>query len=445
MQKLSNSHPSPLGLVESRSSRNEDTAQSGMKEDCDNISTYPLDSPKIYNFPGTNTWIGFESEVSTPALVQVKWPSIKERLLIALEVINKDMIAEQSREKHARKKHPKRRVFTPELRMSGRRENWWSDNVKVSPCIWILCGSKWCRDKIRKVTKSFDLPVRLFKQRIEVHCGGPTFNADQTLVPRAKLHMDPSRSLVLNEQEGFILYHHIEGRSEGIKSVCGRVCCTTLVKGDRIIDQHVSRIGGVLVRGFFNYDFDIFPLAITTAHGAFECLFWPQLRDNRPFGDSIEVNYSDGGSDMSSESEDDEDYTKDLFQSSYELQHLGCRQVAEINEWIPLDHTVGINFMGKRFQFEDPSDPNTTPADYTVLKFDGLRDTHNVIRSTPEVAITTHTLNEGLSPGPISLVLGLDNISEALLLPGTVQMKPTRETLTVRKIQLPRPLGTISR
>ncbi|KAF6834734.1 hypothetical protein CMUS01_06051 [Colletotrichum musicola] len=325
-------------------------------------------SSKIYNFPDSNIWVGLESEVLATAFVQLKWPDIKEKLLITLDATRNDMIAEQSREKKLRKRDPKRRVIALELRMSGRRESGWSDTVKISPCIWILCGSKWCRDKIRKATKFFDLPVRLFKQRIEVHCGGPTFNANLTLIPRAKLHMDPSRSLIVSDQ-GFLLYHHIEGRSGNINSVCGMVCCITLVQYDHIILQHVSRIGGVLVRGFFNFDFDIFPLAVTTAHRAFQCLSWLQKEVNRISGDFPGVNERDCGSDVSSESEDDEDYVKEYDPIRNELRQLGSRQIADINEWNLLD-SIGYNFEGKRPQHEDNLGSNTSPADY--ISFCGM-------------------------------------------------------------------------
>ncbi|KAF6822259.1 hypothetical protein CPLU01_12119 [Colletotrichum plurivorum] len=399
MQDMALRSPPPLAYAESQPLENEDITGNALGANCDYSITYSTKCEDTYQFRDTNIWVGRESKVSVPAPVQKEWTNIKERLLIALEVTKKKMEANDCCEKHARRRHPRELVFTPELRMSGRLETRWSKTVRISSCIWILCGSTWCRDKIRKATKSMDLPVSLFKQRIEVHCGGPTFNAGHALIPRAKLRMDSSSSLVVNEQEGLLLYHHIEGRPEDMNGVCGMVCCTTLVKEDRIIDQHISGIGGVLIREFLNYDFDVFPLAMTTAHGALESLFWPDAESNDVSGDAVKDTCSVCGSDSTSESEEDEEYWEKAFTMNKKARELGSRQLADIDEWILLDHVVGVNFMGKLFQSGDSSGFNAGPADYTILRSEDIRNSCNILRLAPEVTITAHTPNDKLLPG----------------------------------------------
>ncbi|EQB47745.1 hypothetical protein CGLO_13084 [Colletotrichum gloeosporioides Cg-14] len=402
-------------------------------------------NPFVWKFPNTKVWIGSETLFPIPEEVQTLWARIKGGLLVTLEAVEGEMMREQSQEASLRKRHVQRRRFMTELRMSGccqKHETGKDRKVTLYPCVWILCGSKWCRDKIRKVTERLELPQNLSSQRIEVLEGGPTFNASEVNIPRSQL--DNDRALVPGvAHSGGTILHHIEvAPKQECRSICGMLCCTTFVKDGNVIDQHVSRIGGVLTESFFGLDYKIWPLALTTAHGIFDLLLSEASDDSELTSGSGKSKYlqpSASGS-YSSDSESVYDTDEESSRSEAEIEILGNRNASSVTKWTPLEDVVGINFMGERLSSEQVFDRGT-PADYTILRSDTLNSCRNLISSDPSVEVTTFVLNSNLTPGPVSLIIGIDEVSEASLLPDIVKMPWRQEALLVRKLYTSAPLG----
>ncbi|KAF3808933.1 hypothetical protein GCG54_00011125, partial [Colletotrichum gloeosporioides] len=402
-------------------------------------------NPFVWKFPNTKVWIGSETLFPIPEEVQTLWARIKGGLLVTLEAVEGEMMREQSQEASLRKRHVQRRRFMTELRMSGccqKHETGKDRKVTLYPCVWILCGSKWCRDKIRKVTERLELPQNLSSQRIEVHEGGPTFNASEVNIPRSQL--DNDRALVSGvAHSGGTILHHIEvAPKQECRSICGMLCCTTFVKDGNVIDQHVSRIGGVLTESFFGLDYKIWPLALTTAHGIFDLLLSEASDDSELTSGSGKSKYlqpSASGS-YSSDSESVYDTDEESSRSEAEIEILGNRNASSVTKWTPLEDVVGINFMGERLSSEQVFDRGT-PADYTILRSDTLNSCRNLISSDPSVEVTTFVLNSNLTPGPVSLIIGIDEVSEASLLPDIVKMPWRQKALLVRKLYTSAPLA----
>ncbi|KAK1517960.1 uncharacterized protein CCOS01_12217 [Colletotrichum costaricense] len=371
--------------------------------------------PFVWKFPGTKVWVGSETLFPIPEEVQTLWERVKGGLLATLEAVEGEMMREQSQEPSLRKRHVRRRRFMTELRMSGccqKLKTGKDRKVNLYPCVWILCGSKWCRNKIRKATERLELPQNLSSQRIEVHEGGPTFNASEVNIPRSQL--DNDRALVPGvAHSGGTILHHIEvSPKQECGSICGILCCTTFVKDGNVIDQHVSRIGGVLTETFFDLDYKIWPLALTTAHGIFDLLLSEASDDCELKPDSGKSKYLQTSASVhSSDSESVYDTDEESSESEAEIEVLGDKSASSVTKWTRVEDVVGINFMGERLSSKEFFDRGP-PADYTILRSDVLNSCRNIISSDPSVEVTTFVLNSHLTSGPVSLIIGVDELWE---------------------------------
>ncbi|KAG8163896.1 hypothetical protein KVR01_005814 [Diaporthe batatas] len=111
---------------------------------------------------------GVELDVSSPklrlfkgrlyiALPNIRPPCLKEeettRIIKRLE-IDLEFAAGKIRSKSHRK-HSRESTWMIDMRMSGELERG-STKVKLKPCIWIFCGSRWCRKIIEKDIKKLN-------------------------------------------------------------------------------------------------------------------------------------------------------------------------------------------------------------------------------------------------------------------------------------------------
>ncbi|OBR15088.1 hypothetical protein CH63R_00268 [Colletotrichum higginsianum IMI 349063] len=416
-------------------------------------------SPNIWYFR-TNIWVAHAHEIPVPSDLLSKWPEIKERLIIDLQDVRIEMMAEQAREKRRCKKEPKRRHIVPELRMSGRRNNLFSDSVTVSPCVWILCGSKSCRDKVQRIIKTLSLPINFVQQPVEVHDGAPEFNATRASIPLSQLQRDLGMDMGLKHRGGVILYHMEEaGGPSKHQSACGLLCCATFLNNGKILKQRISRVGGLLA----DHDMEC-PIAMTTSHGIFDCLWLDKqeieasTRPGSPLADTLLLDNEDdftcaSSSDSESGSEIDTDDDTVNYGSGEDkavrgsCEHrslLGKKDASNVDKWIDLNEIVGIKFFEQQFPGREDDPGMSKPGDYALLRSNTLQHLRNILSMPKNIEIVTKRKNKELLEGPLTMVFGADDLSEVFLLPEPATMPSERGDLPVRKVQLSAPLGNKS-
>jgi hypothetical protein len=240
------------------------------------------------------------------------------------------------------------------------------------------------------------------------------------------------------------------------------------MKGGELLDQKVSRIGGILTREILGDDLHHYTdAAITTAHGV--------LESAEPDIDPIETYPSDDSFSLDSEL-DQEPETKDENTDEDEDED-GNTTVGSVNEdksnvfappslsqiigdidpskaasdWIPFDDVSAINFLGNSIGTQpDGRQTKLAISDYTVLKSDAVRLLHNIymLKSSgsgvPRIeTINTRLSNDELVVGPIQLILGFTEVEEAHLLTGKSTLHLGSQVVNVRKVQLRAPLGML--
>ncbi|KAK1715590.1 hypothetical protein BDP67DRAFT_510364 [Colletotrichum lupini] len=415
----------------------------------------------IWKFPKSKVWVARASKFPVPDHIKLRWPEIKIRLMQDLSHVEDVMIIEQADEKRLAKKAESRRHVSPELRMSGRQNKFFSEFVTISPCIWVLCGSQSCRKKVRQITKGWSYPRNLFDQPIEVQKGSPTSHAKRNLVPLSRLHIDLERMPGLSYMGGFVL-HHLEAIPSTLehRSACGLLCCTTFLKDGKVITQHISRVGGLLKDRFRDYSKNEYPIALTTSHGIFEDLGTDgldleALKDDESFGRGDDQSDTEGTTDDDSDSDEcssteSRQHTGNVVQRSSACYHqklLGERSPDAVAEWlhVSLGEVIGVKFashvLPERISARLRRPRKPTPGDYALLKPRNLAHFQNISSTEAELEITSYLANDELTEGCLTAVFGADNLSETFLLPGGTTMPLGQETLPVRTVELEAPLA----
>ncbi|KZL74671.1 hypothetical protein CT0861_07977, partial [Colletotrichum tofieldiae] len=419
-------------------------------EDKHTVSTR---SSKVWNLPNTKVWVARETDIPVPTHLLTRWPEIRDDLLIELKEIDLEMLAEQAKKKSRRKQHEKRRRIVPELRMSGNQEHIFSKSVVISPCVWILCGSKSCRNKVRRMTGKLCLPIDFVSQPIEVHDGAPDFYAGHLSIPLTQLEFNAQSNQGLEHQGGTILYH-VESPPRNVKqtSACGLICCATLTRGGKVVEQRFSRVGGLLTSKIGNYHQSIPPIAMTTAHGLYD-LFSLQGISRKSGTVSMETesmqidDETDDGeytSSSDSASDSDSDFDSRMHQGKEKAKKqevhrlLGERDPALVESWTPLQDVVGVKLFETCLPAKQEQSCTLKPSDYALLRLQTSAVLRNISLSWPMTEVTDFMPNQELISGPVTLLFGQDDMSKAFLLSGTVKMPllPGFKTLELRRIQL---------
>jgi hypothetical protein len=119
------------------------------------------DSPHLYRLED-GTYMGKLEDLSPPATLEITWSSkTRKRLITDLQPILTSLPRSLSRDE---------RIIELELCMSGRADT--SNRAQLSPSIWIRCGSKRCRDEIRKAVADLSY-LRVFQ--VHVRLDAPRF------------------------------------------------------------------------------------------------------------------------------------------------------------------------------------------------------------------------------------------------------------------------------
>ncbi|CAI0649860.1 unnamed protein product [Colletotrichum noveboracense] len=394
------------------------------------IYEVPVSSDRIWRFHGSSIYVAPAEELLSQAM-RDKWKDFISAFQTNFAHVKAEMIAEQCKRKQLRQKGCNLTKFMLEVRISGRRETPLSRSIEMGPCLWILCGSKWCQKRVREVAQQLTLPVDLSLQQIEIHTGFPVPNALETVVPMSQLLSDKTINWGLNHFGGHILYH-LEGQelASGQFSACGLLCCATYVKDGKVVKQHISRIGGLLTFGKSDYQIESENTAVTTAHGVFDRL-WSLDDAEEDEDDEMEEEGFSSGSESSGP-----DRNEALTSSMKNTSIVGEKHASEVQLWLPL--TVhAVKYLSRQFPKGDLDNEGVSAsADYAILGSRMLRVFENIVDPTTGITITTHAKNEELTEGPIVLLLGSDNNYEGTLLPGTLKLSMGDSEVAVRKLWL---------
>jgi hypothetical protein len=132
--------------------------------------TVPIDSPSIYLLED-GTYVGKLGDLSPPATAEATWlSSTRQRLITDLRPVLISLPKSLSQNEE---------IIELELCMSGRVDAA-LDTVQLSPSIWIRCGSKRCRDDIRKAVADLSY-LRPFQ--VHLRLGAPRFVCHMTRCP----------------------------------------------------------------------------------------------------------------------------------------------------------------------------------------------------------------------------------------------------------------------
>ncbi|WYZ41411.1 hypothetical protein EsH8_V_000306 [Colletotrichum jinshuiense] len=434
--------------VEQPSGTNSAYLQAG----ADHSRSFDIPSSHIYRYHKTNVWCGKPAQVPVPKNLRARWDEeggVRDRLALDLQSVRHTM------KKKGTNLPSREREFVSELRMSGYANGSPPRSVTLNPCIWILCGSSWCKKYIRKALKDLSWTVSFINRPIEVHVGGPVYAAAPSLIPLRQLQLDAS-SWSAPDLAGYkILYHVDFGPPFGtLKSASGLLCCATLLRDGIVIDQQVSRIGGFICTTL-GRTAEMWPEpAITTAHGLLERLL-QRLEDDIP-PDSSDTGPASSGSALSSPASlsDTDLETDSAFESGSESDGseifndedengtnlLGFRDPSTVARWTPVAF-VGSSFMGNIMDPQNIRSMASNMADYALLE---LKQSYYENFSSGLVTknpLSSYTTNAELLSGPVSLLFSDNVVTGATILPETQQMPSLGKSLPARKVQLSAPLA----
>lgn len=415
------------------------------------LDTYqlPIASSDIYRFKSSDIWIAYESKLPISSTLQAKWDDYKQDLDYDLRVVELNLIQKHQQKtfRTSRVPHPKSWRILSMLRLSGKR-NSHSDLVTISPCIWIYCGSEECRKEAIECINDLERPIQFSGQSPQIHVGGPVFMAARAIVPLAQLPMGLGGLSVLQQPETVILYHfELPNGERTVDSVCGTLCCSTLIRSGEILEQHFSRIGGLLdqILGDYMHHQVFGSVAMTTAHGILDQLALHEeqegLKDMEQGTDYTFWNTDLCESDLDEESNiDGDDNGKYFFNLDEDV--LGKRDPSDVARWQPFDGVVGINFLGKLYSENKHSVNAKSSTDYALLKakaFDGF--SNRLFSELGAAEITSYVANDELEQGSVSVIFGLDDVAHGTLLPRATNFPFNNGELALRTVELTKPLG----
>ncbi|KAF6816123.1 hypothetical protein CSOJ01_03186 [Colletotrichum sojae] len=397
------------------------------------IFTREIDHPEVRRYRDTEIYV---TDIPIPSNTRSAYDEFIEKFRCNFNEVERQMFADQCRHRRLRKQGRQLTKFMLEFRISGRPNRRASRSVDLSPCLWILCGSEWCQKRISDVAKALEVPVTLSTQPIEVHYPLPILCSRKVTIPLSRLPYDAVQHTGVAHMGGTILYHIEDRALLPEESICGMLCCATFLRNGVIVEQQISRIGGILssflIRGEEEMP-TISPIVMTTSHGIFDHVWLENaLRDTR------------GGDETETDSASSDSEPEDAPMAPDQGLLLGARVLSDTLSWTPLEDLVGLNYLGATLSNLRPPGTASIPADYALLSSASLNDNEKT-RSQFQVAdITNFVPNEQLTEGPVSLIIGHDEISEASLIPGYVRLPVETAELKVRKIKIAAPLGNYS-
>ncbi|KAM5378779.1 hypothetical protein ACJZ2D_004252 [Fusarium nematophilum] len=267
--------------------------------------------------------------------------------------------------------------YAIELRMAGPRRDA-EEQITVQPSVWIRTTD----EAIRASTPWKELKCRVEKlglhspQYASIYAEGGLRLADDG-VAVAKEHLALDKGITF--PGGEVLYTHIQAKPPR-GSACGLLCLTTLIRDNTILEQNLSRIGGLI-------SYKSSRQGVTSGHVMLQHFLRSGFEDSlsavpgeRPGGDDRAG--SPSGSSDAQESDDDLELIEN-HQSWNGGQHaaqvLGHVDLAGLTQWISVTPSDTINFIAQAQK--DPTQSSTwrvhlprrpIPADFALIS--GIAD-----------------------------------------------------------------------
>ncbi|KLO86471.1 uncharacterized protein LW93_11247 [Fusarium fujikuroi] len=338
--------------------------------------------------------------------------------------------------------------LTVELRMAGypKDENG-VKTIALYPTIWLRTADKVVRasdpwKEIEAIVKRLRLDS---PQNAKIYVeGGGRISDDSVSVAREYLTLDKG----ITFRSGETLYIHVLAKPEG-SSACGLLCLITIIKDEAVLEQNISRIGGLVTY--------ILPRQAVTSGHVMTRYFLKfctlnSSSDALPAHPKSEETEEDGESD----NEVVENYENDHDPE----QSLGYVDVTGSTDWLSVTPSDTINFIVQLVKGTAQTSgwsietSRQIPADFALLSdiADWERDNYYVdppaqgIQSnTPMRArkwVSGYTNDESLKAGEVLIVVDeeLDSLV-ASLQPARIPLIISGSTLWTRKLRLEAPLA----
>lgn len=400
----------------------------------------PSQTLQAYTYYSHNTHCARPSMIKLPSEALKSWNETLQREWdVELNSIRSVVVR-----KCGRKSQGEAKIEKPELRLSGRAATG-SNGVNLSLAVWILCGSGWCRDKVKKKLKKLSL-FQSCNWQIEVQEGASVYGAIQDSVPLQNLDLGHPIRL----REDTELYLHVE-TPEDNESACGRLVCSTIMTQGVVAEQRLSRLGGRI--NIVDHE-----LVVTTAHGMLEHFMALPLSSSSTSESSGSFN-SDEFEESDSEDEDCTEDSGDGQQDGTETcephrDRLGYKNPEHISSWTPVRLGGPVNFLGMGSDALGSDSRGSwshlavADTDFALLEVPELNTAKNIYtmhtnQDSSPTWVRHFPHNEGMMSGPVKVLVDHDQPENGFLLPQSSSISVQGVTMETQKVELREPLGKL--
>ncbi|KAI3328921.1 hypothetical protein HD806DRAFT_266640 [Xylariaceae sp. AK1471] len=307
-------------------------------------------------------------------------------------------------------------AFTLELRLSGRVSTNQED-VELRPTIWAICASGFYTTLVEEALTQCQLSW-IADEPIEV-VKGLSFNKQRARI--AGLDLSKGFHFTASYQ----VHLHVEEPGED-NSACGLVVCATITKDGNIIDQCVSRLGGLIqINGRI--------VCASTAHGILDMLIAARLvpTTQEDFSSPREISRSDNESEAESDStaatdpESDSDSVIQYSDTDDTCPELtGNPTISSITRWHTVPKAVIFDFV--RAALPNPHNQSWTLGadarahDFALFELwpDLLGKLYNSYNYKSALHRVTDYMSDFLPSNEIMVLLGHNTFMPGKVLPG---------------------------
>ncbi|KAK3339869.1 hypothetical protein B0T25DRAFT_523546 [Lasiosphaeria hispida] len=333
----------------------------------------------------------------------------------------------------------------PALRMSGEATGGAAGSVILSPRIWICCSKRYRR----QVKKALSHPFHNWAQNTEF--GTIMVGDSAKLLARSEAITEsslgagdmPSGSGI-ELSPGLSLHLEIEHVEPNIP-ISGLFCRATAMCDGVIISQKLSTIGGVI-------EVDGHQFGITTAHGMLDGVrdqLYQHIHPNQQGENLVDQGeYSDDESDSSSEG-------YNCYATYRRMPPAAGPKPRNISKWTPVGIGSVANFLGLKLVSSRMGDASNTKvcidnalkSDFALLELGDARKTrtngYNEDPGRPGAigSVTAAAETNGLSSGPVKIVLGPRLVVSGTLLADGGCLNVLDVAMQTRIIDLDSPLA----
>lgn len=373
----------------------------------DHMQWYPKDSPKIYK--SGKFYKGFIEEILPPKHIQQQWETqIFERLVGHLvqttERLSNTIPTLRSEET----------ATEAELCMAGKRSTaFWrtgkEESVGLSPTVWISCGGRKCREKVREEIVRLPYLNHFLSTH---HMSAPHVSLG---APRPATSAESTNTELTTPDQNI----------ESVKAVSFHVRSGPIVSGSKVMftvhtsqgnHEHYSTIGGIIMTEstIFTAERKIF--ALTTAHGvASEIAYRNAIPKNDTSSDSTHDSES---SITDSDSDEAKDPTEITTIQAIEEEEEAIR--LRLPFWTVLPFPSILAYLGSGTMMGDWKHPVAAPAtsDFALFEVPPYCEKRNFVRTNGSmIRLTGHLPQSELSAGKVHIIADMyrDGIEGDLL------------------------------